>query len=215
VLQVVGGALAAYGYEVYTAGGGREALSIASDHPPDVTVLDLGLPDLDGVQVCQALRRWTNNPIIVLTADGSDERKVAALDEGADDYLTKPFSMNELLARVRVALRHRSLMPALDDERIFRAGDLWLDRAGHQAGTATARLALTAKEFALLAILMSNSGRVLTHRTLLDRVWGGERDLATLRTHMAQLRRKLRAIGSTVDVLAESGVGYRLTEGSL
>jgi two-component system KDP operon response regulator KdpE len=116
---------------------------------------------------------------------------------------------------VRVALRHRSLMPALDDERIFRAGDLWLDRAGHQAGTATARLALTAKEFALLAILMSNSGRVLTHRTLLDRVWGGERDLATLRTHMAQLRRKLRAIGSTVDVLAESGVGYRLTEGSL
>jgi two-component system KDP operon response regulator KdpE len=210
VLQVVAGALRSRGYDFRTAATGADALSEASIDLPDVVVLDLGLPDLDGVRVCRELRRWTQHPILVLTADGADDRKVAALDEGADDYVTKPFSMTELLARVRVAIRHRQLLGAVIDDQLLHAGDLVLDSGAHQAGTATQRLALTAKEFALLALLMRNSGRVLTHRTLLEQVWGGERDMATLRTHMAQLRKKLREVGSTVDVLAEPGVGYRM-----
>jgi two-component system KDP operon response regulator KdpE len=211
VLQVIAGALRSRGYDVRTAATGRAALDEASLDVPDVVLLDLGLPDIDGVRVCHELRRWLRNPIVVLTADGADDRKVAALDEGADDYITKPFSMPELLARVRVALRHRQLISVVADDHVARAGDLWVDTGAHQAGCGSVALSLTAKEFALLALLVRNESRVLTHRALLEHVWGdGARELATLRTHMAQLRRKIRTAGSTVDVVSEAGVGYRL-----
>jgi two-component system, OmpR family, KDP operon response regulator KdpE len=212
LLQALGAALRGRGYRVRTATTGRQALAEASMDPPDIYIVDLGLPDLDGVRLCAELRRFTRNPIVVLTADGTDDRKVAALDEGADDYVTKPFSMTELLARLRVALRHRDVIASVHDEQHLRCGDLWLDSEAHQAGRGAVRLALTAKEFALLALLMRNAGRVLSHRTLLQQVWGGDRDLATLRTHMAQLRRKLGDAGSAVVVLAEPGVGYRMVE---
>ncbi len=210
VAEVLGSALGARGYRVRIAATGRAGLELASEDPPDLVLLDLGLPDVDGVVVCRELRRWSRNPIIVITADGTDHRKVAALDEGADDYVTKPFSTVELLARLRVAERHRAVLASVVDDRLLRSGDLWVDVGAHQAGVGDRALGLTPKEFALLALLVRNDGRVLTHRTLLEQIWGPGQEIATLRTHMTQLRRKLSAAGSVADVLTEPGVGYRL-----
>ncbi len=196
-----------------TAATGADALDAVDASEPDVVLLDLGLPDLDGVMVCSHLRRWTTTPIIVLTADGAEDRKVQALDEGADDYLTKPFSVPELLARIRVAVRHRRALEGSVNAEMIEIGDLRIDVAAHVAVVGGQVLALTRKEFALLAILARNAGKVLTYRKLLVAGWGtASADGSTqgLRTHMAVLRRKLDHGPHRPSIVNESGVGYRL-----
>ena len=205
--------LAARGYRVVTAATGEEALRSAAVDGPDVMVLDLGLPDLDGVAVCTRVRQWSDIPIIVLSAEGSDARKVAALDEGADDYITKPFSMPELLARVRVALRHRG-GPAEPAPPVLRVGDLEVDVAMHRVQVGGREVDLTPKEFSFLALLARYPGRVLTHRTILQEVWGPEYGTETqyLRVYASQLRKKLADDPARPRLVTEPGVGYRLVD---
>lgn len=200
----------ARGYNVDPAATGRSALALANEHPPDVVLLDLGLPDIDGLEVCRHLRRWTSNPIIVLTADGAEDRKVIALDDGADDYVTKPFSLPELHARVRVALRHRAMLRAIVDGEVLEVGALRLDVAGYSAVVNGATLDLQRLEFALLAELARNCGKVLTSRHLLARVWDGGESVGTLRTHVTAVRRKLGEGPGVPRIVTEYGVGYRM-----
>ena len=186
---------------------------IASD-PPDLVVLDLGLPDIDGIDVVQRVREWTDVPIIVLSADGNDHRKVRALDEGADDYVTKPFSMPELLARVRVALRHKASRPSGPDESVLVVGDLEIDVAHHTVHVGGKSIDLTPKEFGFLSLLARWPGRVLTHRLILHEVWGPEytKETQYLRTYATNLRKKLADDPAHPRLIAEPGVGYRLLD---
>ena len=205
--------LAARGYGVRVATTGRAGLDAAAEDRPDVVLLDLGLPDIDGIDVCRHLRRWLPSPVIVLTADGAEDRKILALDEGADDYVTKPFSMPELLARVRVAVRHRRALSAVVDADLLLVGDLRIDVAAHEAWLGGREIHLPRKEFALLALLARNAGRVLTHATLLRQVWPerqGDDDTQVLRTHVTVLRRKLGLGPLRPRIVSEPGVGYRL-----
>ena len=210
--EVIGGALRARGHEVAVATTGREALELASRLEPDIVVLDLGLPDIDGTDVCRRLRRWYRNPIVVVSADGDEDRKVVALDDGADDYVTKPFSMRELLARIGVALRHRRVLATTVDPAVLQVGDLCIDVGGHVAATDDGVLRLSRKEFALLAALARNCGRVLTQESLLAQVWRTDdpAKAETLRAHVNQVRRKLGDGPQRPRVLNEPGVGYRL-----
>jgi two-component system KDP operon response regulator KdpE len=212
--EIVASALRARGHHVDVVGTGQEALDHVSLHEVDVVILDLGLPDLDGAEVCRRLRRWFRNPILVLSADGDDQRKVGALEGGADDYVTKPFSMPELLARLAVALRHRDAVASAIDPARMRVGDLSVDEGAHVATLAGAPLPLARKEFALLAVLARNPGRVLTHDSLLTRVWGttDRAKTETLRVHVNQLRRKLGDGPLRPKLVTEPGVGYRLVE---
>ena len=205
-------ALTARGYGVLTSTTGRQALDTASLEEPDIVILDLGLPDIDGVDVCRHLRRWFTNPIVVLSADGAEDRKIAALDEGADDYITKPFSMPELLARLRVADRHRRRGASTSVPPVLEVGDLTVDTGSHVALLSDEAIDLTRREFALLAVLARHPGRVLTHGTLLDKAWGDTRggNLGSLRVHVTQLRKKLGAGPGRPRLLTEPGVGYRL-----
>jgi two-component system KDP operon response regulator KdpE len=210
LLRVLVVAFEARDFEVATATGGRAALDHLGVAEPDLVILDLGLPDIDGIEVCRQMRRLVRCPIIVLSADGAEDRKVTALDEGADDYVTKPFSTPELFARVRVALRHREALSSIVDEKLLAVGDLRIDIDAHETRVGDSLLDLTPKEFALLALLARNAGKVLTHRRVLDVVWGPGQWLDTLRTHVSHLRRKLADQGSQVSVASEPGVGYRL-----
>ena len=190
-----------------------EALSQVATHNPAVVILDLGLPDLDGVEVCRQLRRWTDTPIIVLTAEGAESRKVEALDEGADDYVTKPFSTPELLARVRVALRHRR-GPETEVSAVVRVGDIEVDVPQHRVRVRGEDVDLTPKEFAFLAALARHPGRLLTHRMLLAQVWGPgyEDETQYLRVYASHLRKKLEDDPARPHLVTEPGVGYRLVD---
>jgi two-component system KDP operon response regulator KdpE len=213
ILRALTVALRGRGYQVLTATTGHGALDQAALHDPAVVVLDLGLPDLDGLEVCRRLRGWSDVPVIVLTADGSDERKVTALDEGADDYVTKPFSTPELLARLRVALRHRARHRGEGaDEAVRTVGDLVVDLAHHTVTVGQRAVVLTPKEFGFLACLARHPGRVLTHKAILQEVWGPEygRETQYLRVYASQLRRKLGDDPSNPRLVTEPGVGYRL-----
>jgi two-component system KDP operon response regulator KdpE len=212
VAGVVAAALRGRGYPVEVVDTGQAALDRVSATEPRVVVLDLGLPDIDGIDVCRRLRRWFLEPIVVLSADGDEDRKVTALDEGADDYVTKPFSMPELLARLRVAVRHRDAARSQVRADGVVAGDLRIDVDGHVAELAGEVLTLTRKEFRLLALLAHNRGRVMTHGALLNAVWGSPdlRRTDTLRVHMTQLRRKLGTGPGRPELVSEPGVGYRL-----
>ncbi len=199
------------GYRVSVAGLAEDGLALASAEQPDVIVLDLGLPDMDGTAVCRRLREWTQTPIIVLSARDDQLQKVLALDAGADDYLTKPFGVSELLARVRVALRHKALQgdaPAA----IVTSGDVCVDLARHRVTRAGQDVRLTATEFNLLACLARHSDRVLTHRALLIDVWGDAYadQVEYLRVYVRQLRAKLEQDPHHPGILlTEPGVGYR------
>jgi two-component system, OmpR family, KDP operon response regulator KdpE len=198
-------------FRVTVASRGEEGLALAAANPPDVVILDLGLPDLSGIEVCARLRAWTQVPIIVLSVRDSEVDKVQALDRGADDYLTKPFGVDELLARIRVALRHSTLAQG-SKTTLVRAGPLVIDLAGHQVTRDGVEVKLTATEFKLLAYLAANAGRVLTHQGILTHVWGApEADqVEYLRVYMRQLRKKLEADpGQPEYLLTEPGVGYR------
>jgi two-component system KDP operon response regulator KdpE len=214
MLRTIAAAFEARGQAPRLATTGREALELANREPPDVVLLDLGLPDIDGVEICRRLRRWHSCPIIVLTADGAEERKVAALDEGADDYVTKPFSMPELQARVRVALRHRAALAAIVDGQRLRVGTLEIDTAAYVASVDGETLELRRREFELLTELARNADRVLTSRHLLTQVWGSDwaKHHGALRTLVSGLRRKLGSAPGTPHIKTASGIGYRLCE---
>ena len=198
-------------FQVQTAATGEDGLSLAATAQPDVIILDLNLPDMDGTQVCERLREWTLTPIIVLSARDDQKQKVLALDKGADDYLTKPFGIDELMARVRVALRHKSRFQP-DRESVIRTGDLVIDLSAHLVTRQSAEVRLTATEFKLLAYLAGNSDRVLTHRAILKQVWGDAYQDQTeyLRVYIRQLRIKLEADPHDPQLLiTEPGIGYR------
>lgn len=206
-------ALAADAYTLVEAGTAREGLAQAASRNPDLILLDLGLPDADGIEVTRQLREWSRRPIIVLSARGQERDKVDALDAGADDYLTKPFSVPELLARMRVALRHASGGEGEDAE--FRTGTLTIDRARRVVRVRGVEVHLTPTEYRLLLTLAGHAGRVLTHRQLLHEVWGPGRvgQDHYLRVYMAQLRAKLELDPARPEYLrTEPGVGYRLVE---
>lgn len=199
-------------FKVTTAARGEEGLALAAALSPDVVILDLGLPDMDGIEVCARLREWTQCPIVVLSVRDAEQEKVAALDRGADDYLTKPFGTEELLARVRVALRHASRAQGAE-ETVVTVGPLRIDLAGHTVTRDGEDVNLTATEFKLLAYLVANRGRVLTHRSILSQVWGpADADHTEyLRVYVRQLRMKL---GQDLEkgpafIATEPGVGYR------
>jgi two-component system KDP operon response regulator KdpE len=206
--------LRARGYDVSVAADGAAALAAASQQPPDAVVLDLGLPDMDGTQVIEGLRGWTQTPIIVLSARAGEPDKVLALDAGADDYVTKPFGMDELLARLRAALRR--LSPA-DESPVVRTASFTVDLAAKtvQDGDG-APVRLTPTEWHLLEVLVRNRGKLVGHRQLLQEIWGPqyERETNYLRVYMAQLRRKLEADPSHPQhLITEAGIGYRFVEG--
>jgi two-component system, OmpR family, KDP operon response regulator KdpE len=200
--------------ELHEAGTGAEGLTLIARKNPQVVLLDLGLPDQDGLNVLRELRTWSNVPVIVLTARGQDTDKVAALDGGADDYLTKPFSVAELMARIRVAIRHAQTIDH-SAQTVIETGLLSLDLAGHIASIGGVELALTQIEFKLLTILAQNVDRVVTQRHLLQEVWGPayEDSTHTLRVHMANLRNKLKAQAREgLRIQTEIGIGYRLRQ---
>ena len=212
IARVLKTALAGRGYRVTAVGTGQAALDSVAMHPPDAMVLDLGLPDIDGIDVCRRIRQWSNVPIIVLTAEGAEDRKIAALDEGADDYVTKPFSMPELFARLRVALRHRAAAAAAVDPAVYEVGGIRVDLAQHRVTDGGRAVELTPKEFDFLALLARHAGRVLTHRMILQEVWGPEYGTETqyLRVYASQLRKKLQEDPAHPRLVTEPGVGYRL-----
>src|SRR5690242_11655149 len=170
--RFLGGALRAHDYQVVEAKSAREGLAQAAGRNPEIVLLDLGLPDLDGLEVTREIRRSARTPIIVISARGQEHDKVTALDLGADDYLTKPFGISELLARIRVALRHSSLPADGSSDELFQAGDVRVDLLRRQVFVGTSEAHLTPTEYKLLAILIRHAGRVMTHRQLLHEVWG-------------------------------------------
>jgi two-component system, OmpR family, KDP operon response regulator KdpE len=212
VLRFLRASLGTHGYRLVEATTGQQALVEAATRVPDLVLLDLGLPDVDGVDVARRLREWSAVPIIVLSARGQENDKIRALDAGADDYLTKPFGVGELLARMRVALRRASLVAA-DGEAALETGELRVDLAARRVFVRGEEVRLTRTEFNLLATLARHAGKVLTHRQLLQEVWGpgsaGESHY--LRVYMGQLRHKLEKDAARPRyLLTETGVGYRL-----
>ncbi len=204
--------LASTAYKLVESSTGEEGLAAAAAHPPDLILLDLGLPDVDGLEVTRRLREWTTIPIIILSARGEDQDKIAALDAGADDYLTKPFSLPELLARIRVAERHAEQLGDKKDA-VFTLGDLRVDLASRLVTVGGAEVRLTPIEYRLLTTLARKAGRVLTYQQLLKEVWGPR--YATqkqyLHVYMGHLRGKLeRDPARPRFLVTEPGVGYRL-----
>jgi two-component system KDP operon response regulator KdpE len=206
-------ALTTRSYRLIEAADGQDGLVQTARQQPDLIILDLGLPDMDGLEVTRQLREWTQTPILVLSARGQEADKVAALDLGADDYLTKPFGVSELLARIRVALRHGTRPDAGESAPVFTTGPLRVDLARRQVFVDNREVHLTPIEYSLLAILVRHAGKVLTHRQLLREVWGPSyaTESQYLRVYMGQLRHKLEKNPAHPQFLrTEQGVGYRL-----
>ncbi len=204
--------LEANGYKVFEAVDGQSGLLEAGQRRPEVVLLDLGLPDLDGLTVLKRLREWSRVPVVVLSVRDQEEDKIAALDHGADDYVTKPFSTGELLARLRVAQRHTQPTP---ETAVFRSGEVAVDFVRRVVSRGSQEVKLTATEYSLLALLARHAGRVMTHRQLLTDVWGPNAVEHThyLRVYVAHLREKLEADANQPKLLiTEAGVGYRLIE---
>lgn len=213
IRRLLRAALAAHGYEVLEAATGEEGLQSAATQHPDVIILDLGLPDLDGVQVTRRLREWTQTPIIILSVRGSEEDKIAALDAGADDYLTKPFGTGELTARIRAALRR--IQPPGEGQPVFQVDELRVDLLHRTVSVDDHLVDLTPNEYELLKLLVQHAGKVVTHRQLLRAVWGSgyEEEAHLLRVNISNLRRKLEPDPSRPQyLLTEPGVGYRLRQ---
>ena len=206
--------LTAHGYRLQEAETAREGTALITSHNPELVLLDLGLPDGDGIALTRQLREWTKVPIIVISARGREADKVEALDAGADDYLTKPFGVNELLARMRVALRHAQ---PHDDEPVVQLGPLKIDFARREVHVDGREVHLTPIEYRLLALLAKHAGKVLTHRQILSEVWGPAAANQThyVRVHLAELRKKIEVEPARPRlIVTEPGVGYRLKDGS-
>lgn len=203
-------ALVSHGYEVIEVATGEDALRNAVDHQPDVIILDLGLPDMDGIEVTRQIREWTETPIIILSVREHEKDKVGALDAGADDYLTKPFSVSELTARIRVALRHAF---KTGSQPIFQVDGLRVDLVRRVVALDGQEISLTPNEYELLKLLIKHAGKVVTHRQLLHSVWGAEYETEShlLRVNISNLRHKIEKDPAQPHyILTESGVGYRL-----
>ncbi|MDD5368931.1 MAG: response regulator [Anaerolineaceae bacterium] len=202
--------LSAHGFTVLEAANGTEALLAVTEHRPDVILLDLGLPDIDGVEVTRRLREWTSTPIIILSVREQETDKVAALDAGADDYMSKPFGIGELLARIRVSMRH---IQTDEREPVFQLGDLTLDFTLRKVRSGEQEIQLTPTEYELLRVLVQSAGKVMTHRQLLHKVWGSgyEAENHLLRVNISNLRRKIETDPTQPRyLLTEAGVGYRI-----
>ena len=199
-------------YRYITASSGEAAIMAATTQQPDIVFLDLGLPDLDGVEIIKRIRTWSQMPIIVISARSEDADKIAALDAGADDYLTKPFSVAELLARLRVTQRRLAAMSASQGESTFRNGQLSIDYGAGCAYLSDSLLKLTPTEYKLLCLLAKDVGKVLTHTYLTDKIWGSswESDMASLRVHMATLRKKIEKDPDAQYIQTHIGIGYRM-----
>jgi two-component system KDP operon response regulator KdpE len=214
ILRVMRASLPARGYEVRTAPGGKEALDEIRKQPPDLVILDLGMPEMNGVEVCERVRQFSEVPIVVLSAKGAEKDKIAALDAGADDYVTKPFSLDELLARVRAVLRRWQNKEA--DSSIITAGDLSIEIDERRVRISGTEVKLTPKEFDVLKHLAEHAGKVVTHRALLAAVWGSESTEQTeyLRVCINQLRRKIEPDPQKPRyIITEPWVGYRFNPG--
>lgn len=217
ITRVLRRSLTTHGYDVRVASDGLAALQTFGDWPPDLVVTDLSMPDTDGLQLCRNLRAISQLPIIVLSVKGEENTKVQALDAGADDYVTKPFGMNELLARIRAALRRTQAAKQEDASPILEVGDFRLDLEKRSVAVNSTEVHLTPKEYDLMLYLVSHPGKVLTHRTLLTAIWGGESSEQTeyLRVFVGQLRKKIEPEPSTPRyILTEPWIGYRFDPGS-
>ena len=199
-------------FTIYEAATGKQGIIEAEVRKPDLIILDLGLPDMDGVEVIYAIRSWSTVPIIILSARSNEQNKIDALDAGADDYLTKPFGFGELLARIRVALRHSSQTGAVENPEVFTSGELTIDLHNRVVTMAGEDIHLTPIQYRLLTVLIKHPGKVLTHQQILKEVWGPsyQENAHYLRIYMSQLRQKLEADPTQPKyLLTESGVGYR------
>ncbi len=199
-------------YRFITAPTGEAAIAAATTQQPDILFLDLGLPDMDGIAIIKRIRSWSQMPIIVISARSEDADKVAALDAGADDYLTKPFSVTELLARLRVAQRRISAVASNSADSVFRNGGLTIDYGAGCVTLSGEEMKLTPTEYKLLCLLAKDAGKVLTHTYLTNKIWGSswESDMASLRVHMATLRKKLEKDSQTQYIQTHIGIGYRM-----
>lgn len=207
--------LSSHGYRVLEAERASEAVSMITSHNPEIVLLDLGLPDGDGIELTRQLREWSRVPIVVLSARGREDDKVAALDAGADDYLTKPFGVNELLARMRVALRHSQTTIGAAAPQVLEFGEVKIDLVRREVFRADEEIHLTPIEYKLLVLFAKNAGKVLTHRQILKEIWGPTYANQThyVRVHMAELRKKVEANPARPKLLVtEPGVGYRLRD---
>lgn len=214
VRKLITTTLKAHGYSFTAAVNGNDAIMETASYNPDIILLDLGLPDIDGVEVIRRIRSWSNVPIIVISARSEDSDKIDALDSGADDYLTKPFSVEELLARLRVTQRRLALMQSGSTSKaVFENGELRIEYATGCAYLNNEELHLTPIEYKLLCLLAQNTGKVLTHKFITQNVWGSswENDVASLRVFMATLRKKLeKKPGSPQYIQTHVGIGYRM-----
>ncbi len=202
--------LGAHGYDVHESVSGMDSVVQAADMKPDLVILDLGLPDIDGKEVVRRLREWSDVPILILTARDQEKEKIDALDAGADDYITKPFSMGELLARMRVSVRRSA---HVGEDPVVQCGDLSIDLAQRRVTVDALEIKLTPTEYDIIKILAQNAGKVLTHRQLLKAVWGDtySDDTHYIRVYIGQLRRKIEPNPTQPRyIITESGVGYRL-----
>lgn len=210
ILKLLGVTLTSHGFEVAEVTTGQDAVCEVGAYKPDIIILDLGLPDMDGLEVIIRLREWTKTPIIILSAREQEKDKIIALDAGADDYLTKPFGMGELLARIRAALRH---MAGVENELVQQFDDLSVDLAHRRVTVLGKEIKLSPTEYDLIKNLAIHAGKVLTHKYLLRTVWGPsyENDVHYLRVYMGQLRRKIEVDPSRPrHIITETGIGYRL-----
>lgn len=217
ITRVLRRSLETHGYDVRVAADGEAALDVFNDWPPELVVTDLSMPGVDGLELCRRLRQLSDIPIIVLSVKGEEQTKVKALDAGADDYVTKPFGMDELLARIRVAFRRAPLPVSDKSATLVEAGDFRIDLAAHLVSVRGAEVRLTPKEFDLLVYLLKHAGRVLTHRALLGAVWGGDYTEQTeyLRVFIGQLRKKIEPDPARPRyILTEPWVGYRFNPGA-
>ena len=215
VRRLITASLSAEDYRVYTAVNGGEAIRETASRSPDIILLDLGLPDRDGVEIIETIRSWTDTPILVISARDEDSDKIGALDAGADDYLTKPFSVAELLARLRATQRRLSHIAAGNTDAVFHNGELTIDYAAGCAYLGEQELKLTPMEYRLLCLLAQNVGKVLTHKYITQHIWGAgwESNIASLRVFMATLRKKLeKTPNETKYIQTHIGVGYRMVK---
>ncbi len=215
IRRFVKATLESQGFKFVEAVKAQEGLALAASHRPEIILLDLGLPDMDGLEVIKKVREWTSVPIIIISARGKEKDKVAALDAGADDYLTKPFGVGELIARIRVSLRHANRLKEGPEEAVFETGDLRVDLAKRQVFMGRREVHLTPLEYKVLLMLVRHAGKVVTQRQLLLEVWGQARDEQThyLRIYIHQLRQKLESNPVRPRYLiTEAGVGYRLKD---
>ena len=219
IVNFMSAVLSANQYDTVFATTGREACSMISSHCPDLIILDMGLPDMDGMEIIRSVRSWTQLPIVVVSARSHERDKVEALDAGADDYITKPFGTNELLARIRTALRHtrsRAVGDVSQGKSLFVAGDLTIDYNRRQVQLEGRTIHLTQNEYRVVSLLGANAGKVLTYDFILKELWGpaARGDNQALRVHMANIRRKLEENPAEPKyIYTEVGVGYRMVEG--